>query len=590
MRASEAGRHISGAERIVSGAEAPQVAAGLVRRALAHPSGTADFINVKLEKAENPLRLDALEVSAFASETPEAGWNEVERILAAEGFGNARKIRELFRETYAMRGAMLLDADTLERLEPDSARGVRATNMDSDLSVRSDRKDHFREALVLATKVANAPGIVGEICMSDDPGYVTGYVATRKLGYRRIMTMKAKGDPSGGRIFLYRGPRGQVAETIRFLEHKPVVVCLSKTMPEHKSAFESMAGELDAIAKSGCRREIKVAEPGLADFASNDYLGLAGSIGGSGASRLVTGTTKYHLELERTLAEFKNTEAALCFATGYMANVGVISAIAGKEDAVFSDELNHASIIDGCRLSGARIVVYRHLDMADLERKLAQTAARRKLVVSDAVFSMDGDMLPLPEFVEICRRHGAISMIDEAHANGVVGKTGRGLVEHFGCDHPDIELGTLSKAFGAEGGFVATSAFICDYLVNKARSFIFSTAPSIPSVKAALDAVRKVASDSSCVEKLHENIACFRECLASRGIVAKSETAIFPVVVGDEEKTMQIAAALKEKGFLAGAIRYPTVARGAARLRIVVSAAHSFDRLRALADAIRICL
>ncbi len=590
MRASEAGRHISGAERIVPASEAPTVAAELVRRALSHPSGVADFVNVKLEKADNPLMLDALEVSAFDAKTPEEGWNEVERILAAEGFVNARRIREMFRETYSMRGAMLLDADTLERLEPDFARGVRATNMDSDLSVRSDRKNHFREALVLATKVANAPGIVGEICMSDDPDYVTGYVATRKLGYRRIMTMKEKGDPAGGRIFLYRGPREKVAETIRFLEHDPVVVRLSKAMPTQKSAFESMAEELDAIAKSGCRRELKVAEPVLVDFASNDYLGLAASIGGSGASRLVTGTTEHHLELERTLARFKNTEAALCFATGYMANVGTIAAIAGKEDVVFSDELNHASIIDGCRLSGARIVVYRHLDMADLEHKLSQTAARRKLVVSDAVFSMDGDILPLPEFIAICRRYGAVSMIDEAHANGVVGRTGRGLVEHFGCDHPDIELGTLSKAFGAEGGFVATSAFIRDYLVNKARSFIFSTAPSIPSVKAAIAAVRKVEADPSCVEKLQANIACFRDLLAERGITTKSETAIFPVLVGDEEKTMRIAAALKEKGFLAGAIRYPTVARGAARLRIVVSAAHSLDHLRALADAIRICL
>lgn len=586
MRASRCGRHTSGAERIVSAADAPRIVSELARRALGHPAGEPDSINIKLEQVDGVLGLDALAVSTFEAASPEEGWDEIERLLAREGFVNARRIRELFRETYAMRGAMLLDADSLERLEPDQARGVRATNMDSSIAVRADSKDHFREALVLATKVASAPNIVGEICMSDDPDYTTGYVATKSLGYRRITSLKHRGDPSGGRIFLYRGPREGVAETIGYLERRPVRVHMDGAQLKPADTLKSMAEELDAIRESACARELKLPPPGAVDFSSNDYLGLAAEFGGSGGSRLLSGNTRSHLELEWLLAEFKGTESALCFATGYMANVGTISAIAGKEDAVFSDELNHASIIDGCRLSGARVVVYRHLDMADLEQKLVQTAARRKLAVSDGVFSMDGDLLPLEEFLAICRRHGAVSMIDEAHANGVVGPRGRGLAEHFGCAHADIELGTLSKAFGAEGGFVATSAFIREYLINKARAFIFSTAPSIPAVEAAAASVRKVMAGDPAVARLKANIRTFRRLLAERGIATNGESAIFPILVGDERKAMAMAKRLAQAGFVASAIRYPTVARGSARLRVVVSAAHTQGQLAALAENI----
>ena len=409
MRASSGGNHVSGAEKIVSASSVSKVASRLVERALSHERGTPDFINVKVEALpEGILRLKALPVKTHVVATPAEGRALAARLLADAGISRIDEIMARFSETHSLRGAMLLDADTLERLEPDKSRGVRATYMDDAASIARGTagvKNHYAEAIVLATKVQNAPGIVAEICVSDDPDYVTGYVATRELGYRRITVLKEKGDPNGGRIFLYRGPRDGVAETIEFLEKTPVLV-----------------EDVPTISSGG--RELVV-------FASNDYLDLArdprvvkaaadaaNEFGaGSGGSRLTTGTQPVHVRLEDALAKFKGSESALLYGTGYMANVGAISSLVGKGDAVLSDELNHASIIDGCRLSGADVLVYRHGDMEDLDRKLgACREHRRRLVVSDGVFSMDGDILDLPRFLEVTRRHDAFSMVDEAHA------------------------------------------------------------------------------------------------------------------------------------------------------------------------------
>ena len=574
MRAAKGERHISGAERIVDAADAPMAAAALVKRALGHALDTPDFVNVKLEAARKVKELKALKVTTHKVDTPKAGWDKVAEVLGKVGIKDMRRIKDLFRETYTMRGAMLLDADTFERLETDPDRGIRATYMDGDYPERnSPTKHHFEEALVLATKVANAPGIVAELCVSDDPGYITGYVATRKGGYERITVLKEMSSPLGGRIFFYRGSRDKVGKTIEFLEKTPVVVrgVGQKSVP----VAESLRAELESIKAAGLYREARRVDPKLAVFASNDYLGLAKTIGGSTGSRLTTGTTKYHGELETLLAKFKDREAAILFATGYMANVGVISALCGKEDAIFSDALNHASIIDGCRLSGAKVVVYGHLDYADLERKLAATPARRKVVVSDGVFSMDGDILDLPRFLDICRRHNALSIVDEAHANGVIGTTGRGLAEYFTCDRPDIEIGTLSKAFGSEGGFAATSALVREYLINKSRPFIFSTAPSVKSVKSSIKAVKAVMAHPELVERLRQNLR----------ILGDYQTPIIPVVVGDEKRALELAERLAAEGFFASAIRYPTVPKGKARVRIAVSAAHTkaqLERLKAL--------
>ena len=270
-----------------------------------------------------------------------------------------------------------------------------------------------------------------------------------------------------------------------------------------------------------------------------------------------------------------------------MANVGTIAALVRKGDVVLSDALNHASIIDGCRLSGADVVVYRHNDMDDLARRLAFCREhRRRLVVSDAVFSMDGDILDLPRFLEVCRRHDAFSMIDEAHATGVLGATGRGLAEHWGCAHADITVGTLSKALGSEGGFVCGAAELVDYLRNTARPFIFSTAPGAAAAAAADAALAVLEAEPGRVAELRRKTAFFTAALAARGIAVKTESAIVPIPVGDARRAVAASARLLERGFLIPAIRYPTVAKGAARLRAAVMASHTEDTLARAAEAI----
>ena len=591
MRAARKGEHVSGAERIVPARDVPALAATLTKRALHHSKGAPDEIHLKAEEAQDMLHLDALPVKTYVTHTPEEGMACAARLLAAAGVVRIDEIMALFSETYAMRGAMLLDADTLERLEPDRARGVRATYMDAAATTAglvSSAKNHFAEALVLATKVANAPGIVGEICVSDDPDYVTGYVATKDAGYCRITTVKQKGDPCGGRIFLFRGPRELVPQTIDFLQKRCVLVDCPPPPPP-PPLDEALAAELREAEEQGVLRICRERPAGLLSFASNDYQNLAGdprlkeaaceavrrSGAGSGASRLITGTLPEHVRLERHLASFKHTEDAVVWATGYMANVGTISALVGKGDAVFSDELNHASIIDGCRLSRADVFIYRHGDMADLARQLAAAGPRRrKLAVSDAVFSMDGDLLDLPAFVAVCREAGAVSMIDEAHATGVVGATGRGLTEHFGCK-PDVILGTLSKALGSEGGFVCASRTVCDYLRNKSRSFIFSTAPG-PGAMAAADAALSVLeAEPERADVLRSKVKIFVDALNAAGLKCASQSAIVPIRIGDERKACEVSEALLREGMLVPAIRYPTVARGEARLRAAVDVGKS---------------
>ena len=619
MRAARAGVHTSGAEKIVPDASVPRVAALLAERALAHPKGSPDFLNIKVEaQPSNILRLKALPVTTHVAKTAAEGFEIAAKLLKAAGIVRVDEILARFSESHALRGAMLIDADTLEHLDPDSARGVRATYMDDAASLEkgtSSGKNHYAEAIVLATKVQHAPGIVAEICVSDDPDYVTGYVATHALGYCRITALKEKGDPNGGRIFLYRGPREGVAETIRFLEKTPVIVtdvpvfaCESTVMRR----FDGLGGELAAREAAGLSRRCRslesptgpVARGGgreLVVLASNDYLDLARDPrvvaaaaeaarewgAGSGGSRLTTGTQPPHVRLEQALANFKGYEAAIVYGTGYMANVGTITALVGKGDAVLSDELNHASIIDGCRLSGADVFVYRHGDMDDLARKLSLCREhRRRLVVSDGVFSMDGDILDLPRFLEVTRRHDAFSIVDEAHATGVVGQSGRGLVEHFGCERPDILMGTLSKALGSEGGFVCGSRLLVDFLRNMSRPFIFSTAPGAPAMAAAHAALEVLVSEPERVVRLRENVALLVSELSRRGVSAHGDTPIVPIIVGDEKKALDASAALEARGFLVPAIRYPTVARGAARLRVAIMSAHTPEQLCAAAAAI----
>lgn len=621
MRASRADEHISGAEKIVPAAAVPKTAALLAERALQHAKGVPDFVNLKIEKPGALQYIKSLPVTTNMTLTAQEGRARVVELLSQTGVTRTEEILSRFAETYDMRGAMLLDADTLERLEPDPKRGVRASCMDDADSLMkgtASGKNHYAEAIVLATKVQAAPGIVAEICVSDDPDYVTGYVASSELGYQRITTIKEKGDPAGGRIFLYRGPREQVAETIRFLEEQSVIVehvpTLDTPLPECR--FDGLQTELAARQQAGLARSCRTLHSAtgptaqvasgdtLVVLSSNDYLDLARDPrvvqaaaeaalkwgAGSGGARLTTGTQPPHVDLERHLAAFKGTEAALVYGTGYMANVGILSALARKGDAILSDELNHASIIDGCRLSGADVLVYKHNNMDDLARKLAGCREhRRRLVVSDAVFSMDGDQLDLPRFLEICHRYDAFSMIDEAHATGVVGATGHGLCEHFQCGHPDILMGTLSKALGSEGGYVCGSQLLIDYLRNMSRAFIFSTAPGAAAMAAADAALTVLEQEPERVQQLHRNVAFFLSELAARGIQVKTDSAIVPIPVGDEQAAVEAARSLQEHGFLIPAIRYPTVARGTARLRAAVMSAHTEDDLRRAAELLSTC-
>ena len=320
---------------------------------------------------------------------------------------------------------------------------------------------------------------------------------------------------------------------------------------------------------------------------------------GSGGARLTTGNKTPHVELEAEIARFKGEEAAITFNTGYMANVGTISALCGKGDYIFSDELNHASIIDGIRLSRAKCFVYKHNNMADLERVILEAKADareqaakfcadfRGMIVTDAVFSMDGDLANLPELLKIAKTHEVLLMIDEAHATGVLGKTGRGLAEHYGCEHADVTVGTLSKAVAAEGGFVAGKQKLIDFLRNKSRSFIFTTAMAPAVAAAALNNLKFIEAHPERVQQLRGNVDFFCESLRCEGLnVATSPSAIVPIVIGDEAKAMQISATLQEHGILIPAIRYPTVAKGSARLRASLMATHTHEELKLAAKNI----
>lgn len=333
---------------------------------------------------------------------------------------------------------------------------------------------------------------------------------------------------------------------------------------------------------------------------------------GSGGARLTTGNKTPHDELEEFIAKFKGEEAAIAFNTGYMSNVGTISALCGKNDFIFSDELNHASIIDGIRLSRAKCFVYKHNDMADLERAIEAAKAEflaqstsvsaalsdagnakqgahpfRGLIVTDAVFSMDGDLANLPELLRIAKAHGVLLMIDEAHATGVLGRTGRGLAEHYNCEHADVTVGTLSKAVAAEGGFVAGSKQLIEFLKNKSRSFIFTTAMAPAVAAAALRNLQFIDAHPERVQQLRDNVKFFCDDLRLHGLqVPQTESAIIPIIIGDEAKTLRISETLQNEGVLIPAIRYPTVAKGQARLRASLMATHTKEELQTAATAI----
>lgn len=337
------------------------------------------------------------------------------------------------------------------------------------------------------------------------------------------------------------------------------------------------------------------------NFCSNDYLGLAAdprvaeaaraalaeSGAGSGASALISGYNREHRALEEALAAFLGRPRALLFASGWAANLGVLRALLSRDDTLIADELNHASLIDGGRLSGARYLRVPHRDLAAFESALRETGNFR-LLATDAVFSMDGDLAPLPELSTLCRRHAATLMVDDAHGFGVLGASGRGTVEQFApAAEPEIHVATLGKALGVAGAFVAGSETLIEFLVQRARSWIFSTAPPPALAAAARRALEILQAEPERRARLFANLRRFAEGAKARGIpLAESPTPIQPLILGDEGKALALSAELLRRGYWVSAIRPPTVPRGTARLRITLSAAHTAAHVDGLLDAL----
>ncbi|MBF8257407.1 MAG: bioF [Anaerolineales bacterium] len=368
--------------------------------------------------------------------------------------------------------------------------------------------------------------------------------------------------------------------------------------------------ELDGLRQAGLFNTIRtLASPQGAwltvdgqrvlNFCSNNYLGLANhprlveaarraldAYGvGPAAVRSIAGTMELHLELERRLAAFKGVEAAISFQSGFNANLGTIAALVGKEDVIYSDELNHASIIDGSRLSGATIIRYGHADPDDLRRTIEANrdkGYRRSLIITDGVFSMDGDVAPLDRIYEVARDHDMLLMVDDAHGEGVLGRGGRGIVDHFGLHGKvDIEVGTLSKAFGVVGGVAAGKPVIVDWLRQRARPFLFSSAMTVPDVAACLAAVDLLEESDELVRRLWANAESFKQQIRAMGFdTGSSTTPITPIMLGEAPLAQEFSRELFRAGVFAMAIGFPTVPRGKARLRVMISAAHSPDDLR----------
>ncbi|NLN48582.1 MAG: glycine C-acetyltransferase [Clostridiales bacterium] len=346
---------------------------------------------------------------------------------------------------------------------------------------------------------------------------------------------------------------------------------------------------------SGPRSQINGKE--VINLSSNNYLGLANNqrmknaaieatnkLGvGAGAVRTIIGNMSIHEELEKKLAEFKHVEAVLTFQSGFTANAGVIPAVVDKGDIIISDELNHASIIDGCRLSRADVIRYKHSDMEDLERVINEVKDNynTKLIITDGVFSMDGDIAKLPEIVKLAEKHECLTYVDDAHASGVLGKSGRGSADHFGLHgRVDIQIGTLSKAIGVVGGYVAGNKNLIEWLNHRGRPFLFSTAVPPSTAAACLEAINILSESSELTDRLWENARYLKNGLKSLGLnTGKSETPITPVITGDDKKAVKLSNRLFEEGVFAQSIVFPTVPRDGARVRTIVTAAHTKEDL-----------
>lgn len=525
-----------------------------------------------------------------------------------------------------------------------------------EMSSSATAKPYYCEALTLASKVQYHPAVCAELCISDDPEYTTGYVSTPGH-YVRIENIKSAGSPQGGRVFLVRGTDEEIADCIDFLENTAVIVHgipwppQDNHSPHHDESDATPATNLTtdlttfaeqsltAWENKGLRRyplefssaptphtTVSGAETVL--FSSSNYLGLSEHPdvitaateacklfgAGTGGSRLTTGNFTLHTSTERTLAGFTGYDDAVLFGTGYQANGAVLATLAtdmpdapGTAPAntpgmtIFSDELNHASLIDGIRMAtrgNAVVHVYPHKDMEHLENTLAQCASPRKLIVSDGVFSMNGDIAPLPSIMRLARAHGSWVLIDDAHGTGTLGRTGRGIIEYWsdarrqdgGSDlsddsdlRPDLLVITASKALGSEGAAVCCSTPVAEFLRNRARGYVFSTSSAPASVAATQAAVRVILREPDRVRRLQDNSLYLRNQLRDHGIPlvdgTSDSTPIIPIFIGDEADAVRISQGLSDRGFHVPGIRYPTVARGQAILRVTTMATHTPDDL-----------
>lgn len=385
----------------------------------------------------------------------------------------------------------------------------------------------------------------------------------------------------------------------------------------NKMCGTGFAEELQELNSSGLLRELKTIKPykdahilfngkKYLNFSSNDYLGLSQDTrviesaqralltygAGAVSSRLLSGSFDIHEELESALAKFKHSEAALVFPSGYQTNLSVISSLLAEEDCAIIDRLNHASIIDGVKLSKAKILVYRHADANDLERVLKFASKyRRKLIITDGIFSMDGDLAPLKEISYLAEKHSALLMVDEAHSTGIFGKTGSGVAEYLNLeDKIDIKMGTLSKAIGSQGGFVCLSKDLKNYIVNKARGFIYTTALSPVCAAAALESIRIIqdVSSVSIRERLLKNAAYFIGKLKEMGFnTLNSQSQIIPILIGDTHRTKEVADYMFSKGFYTPSIRYPTVPKDMSRLRVSLTAKHTVEDINKFCEALK---
>ena len=380
------------------------------------------------------------------------------------------------------------------------------------------------------------------------------------------------------------------------------------------SKLDWLTQEIDGLKQQGLYNNIRtIGSPqgawltvdgkNVLNFCSNNYLGLANhpklvqaaqeavkKYGvGPGAVRTIAGTMDLHLQLEQRLAKFKGAEDVITFQSGFTANLGTIPALVGKEDVIFSDRLNHASIIDGCRLSGAKIIAYEHNEASALEAAIKEHASnfRRALIVTDGVFSMDGDIAPLPALYEVAQKYDILFMVDDAHGEGVLGKGGRGIVDHFNLHGKvDVEVGTMSKAFGVVGGMVAGKKVIVEWLKQRGRPFLFSSAVTVPDAAACLAAVDLLEESTELVDKLWANAKYFKEEMKKLGFdTGHSETPITPVMLGEAPLAQQFSRELFNEGVFAMSIGYPTVPQGKARIRVMISAAHDNDDLGKGLDA-----